>query len=158
MKASHLILPVLILLVSLSCQTTDKPSDTKTGSQVHPPIDGSWELVENKEYEKVIKPKRPQQFKMFHDGFFSFMMYNPDGSFHGSGAGTYSIEGDLYKETFRYYSDTIWVGSSDWQKWKLDGDTLYFYGFQKGIDRNGNDVTQAWGSNKFVQKHIRARQ
>ncbi|QIP13698.1 hypothetical protein G8759_14250 [Spirosoma aureum] len=83
-------------------------------------------------------------------------MYKTDGSFYTAGAGTYSTEGDQYKETFLFYSNSVYVGSSAWQQWKLPSDTLYFYRFPKGDRQTGKDVTQEWGQNKFVEKRVRA--
>ena len=85
------------------------------------------------------------------------MMYDPDGSFHGSGAGTYTLTGNTYKEIFTYYSDTIWVGWSDEQVWELRGDTLHFAGFKKVYDPDGKERPGDWGGDKFRQKHVRAK-
>jgi hypothetical protein len=84
-------------------------------------------------------------------------MLNGDGSFHGSGAGTYETDGNQYKEKFTYYSDTTWIGYSDVQEWKLVGDTLLFSGFKKVLDRAGKEVAGAWGGDKFIEKRVRAR-
>lgn len=151
--AKSFILSFLFLAIacSQSDQSTQHESDTKS------PLDGSWELVENWVNGQLVSPqKHPQQFKIFHDGFFSYLMYKPNGSFYNAGAGTYSTEGNQYKETFLYYSDSVYIGSSDWQEWKLESDTLYFYGFRKAVDKTGKDVTQEWGRNKFVEKRVRA--
>lgn len=98
--------------------------------------------MENRVNGKLIKPKRPQQFKVYHDGFYSFIMYKPDGSFYMRAAGLYSTNGNQYKETVNYCSDTTLVGTSDWQEWKIDGDTLIFSGFKKVVDPTGKDVTK----------------
>ena len=62
----------------------------------------------------------PQQFKMFHDGFFSLVMYNDEGQFSLAGAGPYEIDGDMYKETVPFHSDTAFTGCKDWQKWLME--------------------------------------
>jgi hypothetical protein len=142
----------------MACQNTNKSSETKADTTAISPIDGNWELVEDRVDGKVIKPVRPQQLKIFNDGFFSFMHYNPDGSFHGSGAGTYSLEGNQYKETFRYYNDTTWVGYADQQSWELRGDTLIFSGFKKVFDRDGKEMpSDTWDGDKFIEKRVRAK-
>ncbi|GAB3952296.1 hypothetical protein GCM10028805_34050 [Spirosoma harenae] len=147
---------ISLFVLCLACSQSDQSAQQEKASTSS--LDGSWELVENRVEGKIVVPKlRPQQFKIFHDGFFSYLMYKPDGSFYNAGAGTYSTKGNQYKETFLYYSDTIYVGSSDWQEWKLEGDTLYFYGFKKAIDKSGRDVTQEWGLDKFVEKRVRAK-
>ena len=151
--AKALISSVLFLVIA--CSQSDR--STPHEMDIQQPLAGSWVLVENWVNGQRINPQRhPQQFKIFHDGFFSYLMYKPDGSFYNAGAGTYSTEGNQYKETCLYYSDPIYIGSSDWQEWKMEGDTLYFYGFRKAIDKTGKDVTQEWGKNKFVEKRVRA--
>jgi hypothetical protein len=149
---------VLIALLANACNRTDKPKITEAGTLEWSPIEGSWELVENRVNGEVIKPKRVEQFKMFHDGFFSFMMYNPDGSFHGAGGGTYTLNGNQYTEKFRYYSDTTWVGYADRQNWQLNGDTLVFSGFKKVFNRKGEEMDAGtWGGDKFVEKRVRSK-
>ncbi|WP_420146649.1 hypothetical protein [Spirosoma sp.] len=155
MKGTYL--SVITLLLAAACQSADKSTAT-TGSASRSPIEGAWEVVENRVDGKLEKPVRPQQLKIFHDGFFSFIHYNPDGSFHGSGAGTYTLDGNRYKETFRYYSDTTWVDFADEQTWELQGDTLVFSGFKKVFDRRGKEMpADTWGGDKFVEKRVRAK-
>ncbi|WP_080240655.1 hypothetical protein [Spirosoma rigui] len=150
--------PVLVALslLTVACQTGDKSTTTTTTSTASS-IEGNWELVENRVGGKLIEPQRSQQFKVFHDGFFSYLMYNPDGSFHGAGAGTYTLDGNRYTETFRYSSDTTWVGFADQQTWELRGDTLIFAGFKKVLDRAGHEMAPGtWGGDVFVEKRVRA--
>lgn len=147
---------LLSAFLLVACQNTDKPAATDATARL--PIEGAWEVVENRVDGKVEKPVRPQQLKIFHDGFFSFLHYNPDGSFHGAGAGTYTLDGNQYKETFRYYNDTTWVGYADQQSWELRGDTLIFSGFRKVFDRAGNEMpANTWGGDKFIEKRVRAK-
>ncbi|MEZ0606889.1 hypothetical protein ACAW74_00160 [Fibrella sp. WM1] len=147
----------ILCLLSCACESAEKTSGT-SASPGTSPIDGAWEVVENRVDGKVVVPVRPQQIKVFHDGFFSFIHYNPDGTFHGAGAGTYTLDGNQYKETFRYYSDTTWVGYGDAQTWELRGDTLLFSGFKTVYDRAGKAMpADAWGGDKFVEKRVRAK-
>lgn len=85
------------------------------------------------------------------------MFYEPDGRFHGSGAGTYTLDGNIYKEVFTYQHDTTWVGWADEQSWELRGDTLLFAGFKKVYDVNGEERPGDWGGDSFMQKHVRAK-
>lgn len=148
MARTYSYLAFLFLTILLSCKS-------KTNSS---PIDGTWIVVSNEVNNKVVTPKRdPQQLKMFHDGYFSFTMYDGDGNFHYAGAGPFSLEGNMYKETFEYASDTSDIGSSDWQRWELKGDTLMFYGFEKAQSKDGKDLTEVWGKNQFIEKRIRIK-
>jgi hypothetical protein len=85
-------------------------------------------------------------------------MYDSSGNFYYAGAGPYEINGNLYKETFTYSSDTIYNDSKDWQRWEMKGDTLIFYGFEKAEMADGRDVTKEWGGKgKFIEKRVRVK-
>ena len=94
------------------------------------------------------------QFKMWHDGFFSLIMQDSVGKWSISGAGTYTLDGHTYKETFQYCSVPEFVGATDWQTYELKGDTLYFKGFDKVVYADGSDKTSQFG--KFDEKRVRA--
>ena len=114
---------------SVEKEITDNPQATASS------IEGNWILVSNEVNGRLVTPKRsPQQVKMFHDGYFSFVMYDSAGGFSLAGAGPYELDGNMYKETFQYCSDTVYNGAKDWQQWEIKADTLYFYGFKKSGD------------------------
>lgn len=121
------------------------------------PIDGSWELYSTEIAGRVTIHKKPKQFKMFHNGFVSLMMYDSLGKFEAAGAGTFELEGNKYKETFTYSSWPEVLGASNWQEWAMKGDTLLFYGFKKVTDANGRDITKDWGGDHFIEKRLRAK-
>lgn len=151
----HALILIGLLSVCSACSPTQKAIEQGNGTTA---IDGAWEVVESVVDGQLFRPYRPQQLKIFHDGFFSFTHYNSDGSFNGSGSGTYTLNGNQYQEIFRYYSDTIWVGFADLQTWELRGDTLIFAGFKKVLDRSGREMPAAtWGGDKFVEKRVRAK-
>lgn len=161
MKYSKVILLSLFIWTLAACKNKteqqNNPSLNRTTDKPFSPIEGNWILVSNEVYGKQVKPKRyPQQFKMFNDGFFSYLMYDSAGHFYNAGAGHYEVNGNMYKETFTFFSDTIYIGSKDWQRWEMKGDTLFFYGFEKAESVDGKDVTQDWGKGKFVEKRVRA--
>lgn len=137
-------------------------SEAEHSSKVSPssssPIEGNWILVSNEVDGKLIVPKRsPQQIKMFHDGYYAFVMYDSVGAFYFAGAGPYELDGNMYKETLAYSSDTTYNDAKDWQRWELKEDTLYFYGFEKVEMGDGRDATEEWGKNKFVEKRVRLK-
>ena len=111
------------------------------------PLEGSWELIS--------QDGKTTQFKMFHDGFFSLIMQDSLGKWTISGAGKFSLDGNVYKETFRYCSIPDYVGATDWQEYELKGDTLYFKGFTKVIYADGSDKTAQ--HSKFEEKRVKAK-
>lgn len=153
------VLIFLVMLYSCADKSSAPVSETTIAAKAAAsPIEGDWILVSNEVNGRLVEPKRyPQQVKMFHDGYFSFFMYDSAGRFYASGAGPYELDGNMYKETFDFYSDTIYIGSRDWQQWELKGDTLYFYGFKKGEMADGKDVTEEWGKDKFIEKRVRLK-
>jgi hypothetical protein len=155
-----LIAITLVIVLGLTACTSDQTNSKATESveKKPSPLEGSWITVSFEQNGKTSSPKRvPQQFKMFHDGFFSVFMYDDAGKFILAGAGPYEVAGDVYKETFPFHSDTSYIGFKNWQKWELKGDTLIFYGFEKAETPDGKDVTAEWNSNgKFIEKRVRA--
>ena len=141
-KFIFLALSVITLISCNEKKAEGQPSSTGSSSS----IEGSW---------KLISPDgKITQFKMWHDGFFSLIMQDSVGKWSISGAGTYSLDGNTYKETFQYCSVPEFVGASDWQTYELKGDTLYFKGFDKVVYADGSDKTSQFG--KFDEKRIRA--
>jgi len=132
-----------------SCNHDEKNAERliKTASSI-PPIEGAWETVS--------ADGKTTEFKIFHEGFFSLMRQDSLGKWSTSGAGSYSLEGKTYKETFRYCSIPEYVGATDWQEYELKGDTLYSRGFSKVIYADGSDRTNQFGQ-KFEEKRVRAK-
>jgi len=152
MKQFHLLLTALFFLLSatafISCNQDEKKADSQpVSSSSVSPIDGSWETVS--------ADGKITQFKMWHNGFFSLIMQDSSGKWSFAGAGSYSVDGNSYKETFRYCSVPENVGASDWQTFELKGDTLYFKGFDKVVYGDGSDKTSQFG--KFEETRIRAK-
>jgi len=110
-------------------------------------IDGSWIMVPGSDGKTT-------QFKMFHDGFFSLLMKDKNDKWIGA-AGTYSIDGNVYKETFDYSTVPEYVGVTDWQEFEIVRDTLFFRGFKKVVYPDGSDKTNNF--DKFYEKRIRAK-
>lgn len=98
MKINSLV--VVVALLSVACQNGDKSSETARDPTVRSPIEGNWELVENRVNGGVSKSSRLQQFNVFHDGFYSFIMYKPDGSFYASAAGPHTVTGTSIKKRY----------------------------------------------------------
>ncbi|MFN8288809.1 MAG: hypothetical protein U0U70_01005 [Chitinophagaceae bacterium] len=160
MKQLLIALTVIITAILFSC--TSKQNSTQPDApakNIPSPIEGNWETVSFEVNGKPTHPKRvPQQFKMFHDGFFSLLAYNDEGEFAFAGAGTYEVTGNMYKETCTYHSATADIGFTDWQKWEIKGDTLVMYGFEKALMGDGKDITKEVNANgMFVEKRVRAK-
>ncbi|MEO7048999.1 MAG: hypothetical protein ABI091_27090 [Ferruginibacter sp.] len=141
--------PLFIMLATtvLSCNQNEKTKSEPTSTSSVSPIDGAWETVS--------PDGKITEFKMYYDGHFSFLMQDSSGKWSTAGVGSYTVDGNTYKETVRYHSTPAYVGASDWQTFELKGDTLYFEGFNKVVLADGKDVTDQFG--KFVEKRVRAK-
>jgi hypothetical protein len=145
------LLPSLLFILSataiVSCNQNEKKAESQpTSTSSTSPIEGEWETVS--------ADGKITQFKMWHDGFYSLIMQDSLGKWTAAAAGSYSIDGNTYKETIRYHSIPEYVGASAWQTFELKGDTLYFKGFDKVVYADGSDKTSQF--DKFEEKRVRA--
>jgi hypothetical protein len=148
MNQFHSLAALLFFISVVSCNQDGKKADNQSASTSSvSPIDGSWETVS--------ADGKITQFKMWHEGFFSLIMQDSSGKWSVAGAGSYSVDGNTYKETFHYCSVPEYVGASDWQTYELKGDTLYFKGFNKVVYADGSDKTSQF--DKFEEKRVRAK-
>ena len=122
------------------------------------PIDGNWELVTTIVNGKVVPFHRaPGEFKMFHDGYFSFLTYDADGKFDYAGAGSFKLDNGSYTEKFDYCSQPDHVGGWNIQAWSFSGDTLVFKGYQKMEGPTGKDMMPLMGKDTIIEKRVRAK-
>lgn len=128
----------------------------KTSSPTASPLDGEWELVWSKVNGKINTIAKPNQFKMFHNGFFSLIMKDSTGNWTMAAAGTFETRGNVHKEIFRYCSQSNLMGYTAWQEFEIRGDTLYNRLFTKVVDPTGKDVSDAW-TKDLEEKRVRAR-
>jgi hypothetical protein len=118
------------------------------------PLEGSWNLVWKSGNESFRREGKVTQFKMFSHGYFSLIGQDSTGKSSWAGAGTYTVEGNMYKEIFLYCTIPEYVGATDWQEFEMNGDTLSFKGFKKAILADGKDVTNQF--EQFEEKRVRA--
>jgi hypothetical protein len=148
-----------IAMFLLSCTDTKTKAETQVSiankASSTSPIDGSWELVWESVGGVIRDKGKTSQFKMFHDGFFSLIAFDSSGKWSWDGAGTCSLDGNIYKETFKYSSVPEYIGARDWQEYELKNDTLITTGFTKVVFANGEDKTSVYP--KFIEKRVRAK-
>jgi hypothetical protein len=151
------ILPLLLILVmsSIIGYAGYRSEHTLTAA-TNTDLDGAWEMVWSKTNGVVDRGQTPMQFKIFHDGFFSLIMEDSTGKWNIASAGTYKTDGNAYIETHRYSTQPGWIGSTYWQQYNIQGDTLYFKLFTKVTDSNGKDVTAQYPT--IEEKRVRAKQ
>ena len=121
-----------------------------------PSIEGGWEVVWGKYGDNVRDPGKPFQFKMFSDRHFSFIAEDGQGNWNWAAAGTYELEGDIYRETAIYNSIKEYVGLVLEWKYDVRGDTLIMEGPLKVMDTAGNILTQ-YNDRLNTMREIRVR-
>ena len=122
-------------------------------SQKKSPFDGNWIKVEVD--GKKLSPEK-QTFKSFHNGYFTVFIKNDDGTFKSAWAGPFRIEGNKYFETYKFGSNSKWIGWTGEQEWQMKGDTLIAKGWGKIYDPNGKESPETkWGN--FVEKRVQLK-
>jgi hypothetical protein len=159
MKQIPIAITVLFIIGLTACNQKQNDNKGELTNKTVSPIEGNWVTVSFEQNGKLFKPKRyPQQFKMFHDGYFSLITYDTTGNFSFACAGTYELSGNTYKETCTYHSETNYINFKDWETWEMKGDTLIFYGFEKAEMPDGKNVTSDFNANgKFIEKRVRVK-
>jgi hypothetical protein len=143
------------------CEASNASNENKTvAAQItaspKSDIEGAWELVWSRANGKIDNPGKPMQLKIFCNGFFCYLMQNSStGKWNEGGGGTYETDGNTYKEIHKYNANPEYVGFTDWQEFKIQGDTLYMTLFTKALNGKGEDVTSQWP--RIEEKRVRAR-
>jgi hypothetical protein len=144
-------------LVACSANNKEKTGNANAivaGNTKTSPLEGSWNLVWKSGKESFRREGKVTQLKMFCDGYFSLIGQDSTGKASWAGAGTYTVEGNMYQEIFLYCTIPEYVGATDWQEFEMNGDTLSFKGFKKAIMADGKDVTNQY--DQFEEKRVRA--
>ena len=131
----------LLLLAGCSGEQAELNQDDSavvTEEEADNPILGGWYLVRGEYGEAVRAEGEPFQFKLFGEDQFAFLMKSDSGLWNFATTGSYELDGDIYRETFEYTTDTQMTGhTADWKYW-LSGDTLYMEGPTRVVDAAGN--------------------
>lgn len=159
LRCNLLLLLCIVLFGLFGCKASSKDSgqeaeivEEQTGATKE--IEGNWLTVWGKYNGKVKDIGKPFMFKTFHDGHFSMMSWDSAGKLSFAGYGKYELDSNRYKETMLYHTTPDYIGGSDWQRYELKGDTLYFYGFDKVVI-GGKEVTKDFGT--LEEKRVRMK-
>ncbi len=105
-------------------------------------IKGTWALIHG-EYSGKVKQGEVFQYKMFGDTHFSLNMKDAhSGKWDRSGIGKYSLDGDIFTESFIQSSDEQFTGVSATWRYRLEGDTLHMDGPLEIMDKDGKPAYQ----------------
>lgn len=132
------IFPLSILAVSfvlLPALCALKAQNIKEKSAIST-LNGGWQRVAVKVNGKI--ESRGQEFRVYHNGFFSIITQDSAGEWKQTHAGTYEINSNLYKEKLLYCSYANEIGMIHWQEFSIKGDTAIFKLFKKMINYPGD--------------------
>ena len=121
---------------TLKAQSTSKASVPSSSISA---LNGGWQRISVIVDGRVTKGA--EQFRVYHDGFFTILAKDSAGGWKDTHGGTYEIEGNLYKENILYSSFPDRMGVIHWQEFTMKGDTLTFKLFNKLINYKGNVTT-----------------
>jgi hypothetical protein len=125
---------VLVVAV-LACQTTR--TTVASGAQPHP-LQGDWEFVSGRFTRadgtvSTADNTRLRSIKVIGPARFSFLTLRADGSLARAAAGRYTISGNTYTEYLDLTSPSDAQGSTGVFTWRIDGDTWYHNGENRGV-------------------------
>ncbi|MFC0772265.1 hypothetical protein [Terrimonas alba] len=109
---------LLALPVIFFSRCTDGPAkgrDTAGGKEnsTTAPIGGALQVVGKTVDGEFIEKAKFSQFKMFHNDFF-LLSKDSSGNETIVGSGTFSLNGNIYQETFKYSNVPEYTGAADW--------------------------------------------
>ena len=120
---------LLIIYININAQNVkDLPEKTSNLAI----LNGAWKMVYDNVNGNIILAKdRPLKIYVLCDGFW--MWFGPDsaGNWNQGGAGTYEIDGNIWKQKALYSFDPDRIGFTNWSKFEMKRDTLYMQNYIK---------------------------
>lgn len=126
-------LMLLLPFYTLKAQGTKKASAQSPSISV---LNGGWQRIAVKVNDKI--ESGGQEFRVYHDGFFSILGQDSTGAWKETHGGTYEISGNLYKEKILFSSYPDRIGVTHWQEFTAKGDSVTFKLFKKLINYQGD--------------------
>jgi hypothetical protein len=107
-------------------------------------LNGAWKMVYDNVNGKIAVAKdQPLKIYVLNDGFW--MWFGPDsaGKWNQGGAGTYEIDGNIWKQKAIYSFDPDRIGYINWSKFELRNDTLYMQNYVKMFNKDIDETAYA---------------
>jgi hypothetical protein len=141
---------LFFIYINTKAQNSKSLSNKNSSSSI---LNGAWKMVsDNVNGHITLAKDQPLKIYVLCDGFW--MWYGPDstGNWNRGGAGTYEITDNIWKQKAVYSYDPDLIGTINWSRFEMKGDTLYMQNYVKLI-YHGEDQTA--GSPKREVKWIR---
>ena len=120
---------LLSICIDTIAQNLESPSKKKSSLSI---LNGAWKMVyDNVDGKITLAKDQPLKIYVLNDGFW--MWFGPDssGKWNQGGAGTYEIDGNIWKQKSIYSFDPERIGYVNWSKFELRSDTLYMQNYVK---------------------------
>ena len=133
----------LAFTIILGCQGySDKIEDKKLNNgSISSSHLGAWEMVyfesiNGNDTTKIIAKDEPLAITLMTPSHFSYKWRNSS----NSGAGTYTYDGKIIREEFKYYKDSSFVGAVLTFNMDVRNDTIIFSGPITAVSSSGKDL------------------
>ena len=143
MKKQLLLALVTVSFLFFICINTIAQNSKSLFSKSSSPsvLNGAWKMVyDNVDGKIMVAKDQPFKIYVLNDGFW--MWFGPDstGNWNQGGAGTYEIDGNIWKQKALYSFDPSRIGLINWSKFEMREDTLYMQNYVKMFEK-GKDIT-----------------
>ena len=120
---------LLSICIDTIAQNLKSPSKKNSSLSI---LNGAWKMVYDNVDGKITLAK-DQSLKIYvlNDGFWMWLGPDSSGKWNQGGAGTYEIDGNIWKQKSIYSFDPERIGYVNWSKFELRSDTLYMQNYVK---------------------------
>ena len=134
---------ILAVTIILGCQGySDREKDkTPNNESISSSHLGAWEMVyfqsiKGNDTTEIIAKDKPLAITLMTPSHFSYKWRNSS----NSGAGTYTYNGKIIREEFKYYKDSSFVGAVLTFKMDVRNDSIIFSGPITAVSSSGKDL------------------
>ena len=134
MKTQLLLKLVTVLFLLSICTDTvaQSPKSPSTKNLSLSILNGAWKMVyDNVDGKITLAKDQPLKIYVLNDGFWMWLGPDSSGNWNQGGAGTYEIDGNIWKQKSIYSFDPERIGYVNWSKFELRSDTLYMQNYVK---------------------------
>ena len=120
---------LLFVYINTEAQNAKSLSDKNSPLSV---LNGAWKMVyDNVDGKITLAKDQPLKIYVLNDGFWMWLGPDSSGKWNQGGAGTYEIDGNIWKQKSIYSFDPERIGYVNWSKFELRSDTLYMQNYVK---------------------------
>ena len=132
---------ILATIFILSCQGYSDKENNINKESIFPSHIGAWEMIYFRSIHRtdttiLVKNDTPLAITLLTPSHFSYQWRNSS----NSGAGTYTYDGKIIHQEFKYVKDSSFVGAILSFNMDVRNDSLIFSGPVKAVSSTGKDL------------------